>query len=199
MKTKIKLPFALLLIFSLVFYNGIAQNADKWKLDKDHTSVNFEVKHLFNTVNGNFTNFDGTFYFDPNKLEESKFTFTIPISSIETNSEKRNNHLKSPDFFNAEKYPEMKFVSTGFEKVSEDKYLVKGKLKIKDVTKNVSIPFEITGKMDHPMMKGTTVMGLAFETEINRNDFKVGAGDWTSTKIVGENVKVAINTELTKG
>ncbi|WP_010230937.1 YceI family protein [Gillisia marina] len=198
MKKLLKLPTLVFVLFFLGFYNGIAQNAEKWKLDKDHTSVNFEVKHLFNTVNGNFKDFDGTFYFDPDNLKESKFTFTVPISSIETNNEKRNNHLKSPDFFNAEKYPDMKFVSTGFQKKSENKYLVDGKLRIKDVTKNVSIPFEITGTADHPMMEGTKIMGLAFNTEINRNDYKVGAGDWTSTKIVGENVKVSINAELNK-
>ena len=198
MKIVSKLQLAVLLIFTMSMGNILAQTADEWKLDKDHTSVNFEVKHFFNTVNGNFKDYEGTFNFDPDNLMESKFTFTIPISSIETNNEKRNNHLKSPDFFDAEKFPTMKFVSTGFEKKAENKYVVNGDLKIKDVTKKVSIPFEITGKTDHPMKKGTIIMGLAFNTEINRNDFNVGAGDWTSNKIVGEKVKISVNTELNK-
>ncbi len=198
MKRVFKLPTAVLLIFTMGMGNVIAQSADEWNLDKAHTSVNFEVKHFFNTVNGNFRDFDGTFNFDPNNLEESKFTFTVPISSIETNNEKRNNHLKSPDFFDAEKFPTMKFVSSGFEKKAKNNYVVNGNLKIKDVTKTVSIPFEITGKTDHPMKKGTIIMGLAFNTEINRNDYNVGAGDWTSNKIVGENVKISVNTELNK-
>lgn len=198
MKIVFKLPMAVLLIFTMGIGNVIAQNADEWKLDKAHTSVNFEVKHFFNTVNGNFKDFDGSFNFDPKNLEESKFTFTVPISSIETNNEKRNNHLKSPDFFDAEKFPTMEFVSSGFEKKAENSYVVNGELRIKDVTKNISIPFIITGKTEHPMKKGTTIMGLAFTTEINRNDYKVGSGDWMSNKIVGENIKITVNTELNK-
>lgn len=196
MKTIFKLPIIVPLL--LFFQDGFAQIAPKWELDKDHTSVNFEVKHFFNTVNGNFTDFDGNFFFDPDNLEDSKFDFTVAVSSIETNNEKRNNHLKSADFFNAEKFPEIYFVSTGFDKISDTQYEVKGKLRIKDVIKNVTIPFEITGKMEHPMKEGATLMGLAFNTTINRNDYNVGAGDWTSNKIVGENVKVSINTELNK-
>ena len=196
MKTIFKLPIIVLLL--LFFQDGFAQIAPKWELDKDHTSVNFEVKHFFNTVNGNFTDFDGNFFFDPDNLEDSKFDFTVAVSSIETNNEKRNNHLKSADFFNVEKFPEIYFVSTGFNKISDTQYEVKGKLRIKDVIKNVTIPFEITGKMEHPMKEGATLMGLAFNTTINRNDYNVGAGDWTSNKIVGENVKVSINTELNK-
>ena len=196
MKTIFKLPIIVLLL--LFFQNGFAQIAPKWELDKDHTSVNFEVKHFFNTVNGNFTDFDGNFFFDPDNLEDSKFDFTVAVSSIETNNEKRNNHLKSADFFNVEKFPDIYFVSTGFDKISDTQYDVKGKLRIKDVIKDVTIPFEITGKMEHPMKEGATLMGLAFNTTINRNDYNVGAGDWTSNKIVGENVKIAINTELNK-
>lgn len=198
MKTVFKLSMVIAIFTTFAFSELKAQTASKWKLDKDHTSVNFEVKHLFNTVNGNFRDYDGTFYFDPKNLDESKFTFTVPVSSIETNNEKRNNHLKSSDFFDAEKYPTMKFVSSGFEKKSEDNYVVKGKLRIKDVTKNVSIPFKITGMADHPMKKGTEIMGLAFNTKINRNDYNVGAGDWTSNKIVGETVVITVNTELNK-
>ncbi len=198
MKIVFKLPMAVLLISTMGIGNVIAQNADEWKLDKAHTSVNFEVKHFFNTVNGNFKDFDGTFYFDPKNLEESKITFTVPVSSIETNNEKRNNHLKSSDFFDAEKFPNIKFVSSGFEKKAENKYVVNGNLMIKDIIKKVSIPFEITGMTEHPMKKGTIIMGLAFNTEINRNDYTVGAGDWTSNKIVGENVKISVNTELNK-
>lgn len=194
MKTIFKLQMLLLLFVQ----NGNAQKAEKWELDKDHTSVNFEVKHFFNTVTGNFTDYNGTFIFDPNNLEDSRFDFTVVVSSIETNNEKRNNHLKSPDFFNAEKFPTMHFISSGFKKLSDNKYEVRGKLRIKDVIKNVTIPFKITGMMDHPMKKGTKLMGLAFNTKINRNDYHVGEGDWTSTKVIGETVKISINAELNK-
>lgn len=199
MKTLYPRTTTLFFLFLLGMNSNIfSQNAEHWKLDKDHTSVNFEVKHFFNTVNGNFTDFEGVFIFDPNNLKGSKFDFTVAVSSIETNNEKRNNHLKSQDFFDAEKFPKMHFISTDFKKLSDTKYEVKGKLRIKDVIKNITIPFEVTGLMDHPMKKETKLMGLAFNTKINRNDYNVGAGDWTSTKVVGDIVKIDINAELNK-
>ncbi len=187
-------------IFMLVLgaFNSQAQQAKEWKLDKDHTSVTFAVKHFFSTVNGNFTEYDGSFSFDSDKITGSKFTFNIPVSSINTNNKKRDTHLNSEDFFNAEKFPEIKFVSTKFEKKSDTEFIVHGDLTIKDVTKKVAIPVEITGKMEHPMMKGTKILGLAFKTSINRTDYKVGTGNWATTMVVGDNVDVEINLELNR-
>jgi polyisoprenoid-binding protein YceI len=179
-------------------FNSQAQQAKEWKLDKDHTSVTFAVKHFFSTVNGNFTEYDGSFSFDSDKITGSKFTFNIPVSSINTNNKKRDTHLNSEDFFNAEKFPEIKFVSTKFEKKSDTEFIVHGDLTIKDVTKKVAIPVEITGKMEHPMMKGTKILGLAFKTSINRTDYKVGTGNWATTMVVGDNVDVEINLELNR-
>jgi len=187
-------------IFVLVMgaFNSQAQQAKEWKLDKAHTSVTFGVKHFFSTVNGNFTDYEGSFYFDPDKLPASKFAFNIPVSSINTNNKKRDADLVSDNFFNAEKYPEIKFVSTKFEKKSDTEFVVHGDLTIKDVTKNVAIPFEITGQMDHPMMKGTKILGMAFKTSLNRTDYKIGTGNWASTMVVGDNVDIEINLELNR-
>lgn len=196
MKTTIK-QLGIFLLFAVFSTTGLtAQNSNLWMLDKDHTSVNFDVQHFFSTVNGNFTEFDGEFQFDPDNLKASKFIFTVPVSSIETNNQKRNNHLKSDDFFSAAKYPNIKFQSTGFQKMSAKDYVVTGDLTIKDVTKRVAIPFEITGKMEHPMMKGTTILGLAFNTSLDRTDYEVGTGDWASDMVVGDNVNIAVNMEL---
>ena len=107
--------------------------------------------------------------------------------------------MKSEDFFNASKYPNIKFKSTGFEKRGKNKYVVNGNLIIiKDVTKKVAIPFEVTRKMEHPMMKGTIILGLSFNTSLNRTDYGVGTGDWASDMVVGDNVDVAVNMELNK-
>jgi len=198
MKTTIKTvvaTFAFLITGSLSL---MAQDANQWMLDKDHTSVNFDISHFFSTVNGSFEEFDGTFYFDPDNLDRSKFTFTILVNSIYTNNEKRDNHLKSDDFFNASKYPNIKFESAGFEKKSGKNYVVNGNLTIKDITKKVSIPFEYKGEMNHPMMEGTKILGLQFNTEIDRTYFKVGVGDWASDMVVGDTADVTINMELNR-
>lgn len=175
-----------------------AQKANQWVLDKDHTSVNFDISHFFSTVNGSFQEFDGTFYFDPTNLKGSNFTFSIPVNSVYTNNQKRDNHLKSEEFFDASKYPNIKFESTGFEKKSNKNYVVNGNLTVKDVTKKVSIPFEYKGEMNHPMMKGTKILGLQFTTPIDRTDYKVGVGDWASDMVVGETAEVTINMELNR-
>ena len=198
MKTILKktglLPYLVVLFFSSIQ----AQHSNEWTLDKAHTSVTFTIKHFFTTVNGNFTDYDGSFYFDPDKLSDSKFTFSIPVSSINTNNKRRDADLVSENFFNAEKYPEIKFVSTSFEIKSGTEYIVEGDLSIKDVTKKVAIPFEITGQMEHPMKKGTKLIGLSFKTSLNRTDYTVGTGNWATTAVVGDNVDIDINMELNR-
>lgn len=187
-------PYLLIMVVSTTQ----AQLAKEWTLDKAHTSVTFAVKHFFTTVNGNFTDYDGSFNFDPDKLSASKFTFSIPVTSINTNNKKRDADLVSDNFFNAEKYPEIKFVSKKFEKKSATEFIVHGDLQIKDVTKRVAIPFEITGQMEHPMKEGTKILGLSFNTSLNRTDYKVGTGNWASTLVVGDNVDIEINMELNR-
>jgi len=198
MKAIIKKAGIFIFVLVLGAFNSQDQQAKEWKLDKNHTSVTFAVKHFFSTVNGNFTDYDGSFYFDPDKLSASKFTFRIPVSSINTNNKKRDADLVSDNFFNAEKYPEIKFVSTKFEKKSATEFIVHGDLTIKDVTKKVATAFTITGQMDHPMMKGSKILGLSFNTSINRTDYKVGTGNWATTMVVGDNVDVEINMELNR-
>ncbi len=197
MKTMIK-QLSIFIVFAVITANMNAQTSNQWMLDKDHTSVNFAINHFFSKVNGNFTEFTGDFKFDPDNLKASSFIFTIPVSSVSTNNEKRDNHLKSEDFFNTSKYPEIKFESTDFKKVDDKNYLVNGHLTIKDIKKRVSIPFKITGEMEHPMMKGTTILGLAFNTSLDRSEYKVGTGDWASDMVVGDNVDIAVNMELNK-
>ncbi|MFN4763163.1 YceI family protein [Gillisia sp. Q332] len=196
MENKIK-RFGFLVLFILAtFITSNAQEVKQWSLDKNHTSVSFGIKHFFNTVNGTFNDYQGEFWFDANNLKDSKFTFTIPASSIDTNNKKRDTHLRSEDFFYVEKHPNITFKSKGFEKKSGANYVVHGDLTIRGITRKVTVPFEITGEMDHPMKEGTKLMGLSFNTNLDRTDYKVGVGDWASTLVVGDNVNVSINMEL---
>lgn len=175
-----------------------AQDATKWKLDKAHTSVNFVIKHFFSDVTGNFNEFGGDFYFDPQNLQGSKFDFTVQVASVDTDNGKRDKHLQSQDFFNAKEFPVMQFVSTRLEKKTDSEYVAHGELKIRDKKQKVSIPFKVTGQMEHPMMKGTQILGLEFDTTINRTDFGVGTGDWATTMVVGDEVRIRIPLELNR-
>lgn len=196
MKNKIKNLGFLALFSLLTLMTANAQDARQWILDKDHTSVSFGVKHFFSTVDGSFNDYQGEFWFDPNNLTDSKFTFSIPASSIDTNNERRDKHLRSEDFFYVEKHPNITFESTRFEKKSGKNYVVHGDLTIRGITRKVNVPFEITGEMDHPMKEETKLMGLSFNTSLDRTDYNVGVGDWASTLVVGDNVNISINMEL---
>ncbi|PWJ59246.1 polyisoprenoid-binding protein YceI [Dyadobacter jejuensis] len=176
----------------------LAQSATAWKVDKAHTSVNFSVNHFFSAVTGKFTSFEGSINFDPNNLQASSASFTIPVASVNTDDAKRDKHLQSDDFFNVKKYPNISFKSTGFEKISASEYVVKGQLTIRDVTKNVSLPFKLLGEMEHPMMKNTIIMGVAMDTKLNRTDYGVGVGSWAATAVVGDEVTIDINMELNR-
>lgn len=192
-----KISFAVILTALSVFTVN-AQNATMWKVDKAHTSVNFSVNHFFSAVTGKFTSFEGNINFDPANLQGSSVNFTIPVKSVNTDDSKRDKHLQSADFFDAKSYPNMTFVSTRFVKKSDKDYVAYGKLTIRNISKDIALPFKITGEMEHPMMKGTIILGLASTIKINRNDYGVGTGSWATTMVVGDNVDININMELNR-
>lgn len=171
--------------------------AKQWKVDKAHSAITFSVNHLFTPVEGRFQQFDDEFLFNPDNLQESKANFSIDVASVNTQESKRDKHLQSADFFDAKKFPEMKFTSTRFEKKGDNNYVAYGKLTIKDVTKDIALPFKVLGTANHPMMKGTKVMSISAETTINRNDYGVGTGSWAATMVVGDEVNVKIILEAT--
>lgn len=175
-----------------------AQSATQWKLDKSHTSVNFSINHFFSAVTGKFSNFDGAFNFDPNNVAESKADFTIAVKSVNTDDSKRDKHLQSGDFFNASEFPNISFKSTKIEKKNNKEFLVHGQLTIRDKTKDVVLPLKITGEMEHPMMKGTIILGLASNLKINRTEYGVGTGSWAATMVVGDEVDINIHMELNR-
>lgn len=195
---KIKFFLLVLIISTSSTLSLQAQKATKWKIDKSHTSVNFTINHFFSAVTGKFNKFDGNINFDQNNLVESKAEFTISVNSVNTDNKKRDNHLKSKDFFNEKKFSTMKFKSSKFEKKSDTEYLIFGKLTIRDITKEVTLPMKITGQMEHPMMKGTIILGVVIDTQISRTEFGVGTGDWAATMVVADEVKIHIPMELNR-
>src|SRR5690606_7995583 len=118
--------------------------ATKWVLDPTHSEVNFKVKHLvISTVSGRFRSFDGTVESnDDSDFESAKVAFSIDAASIDTNQQQRDDHLRSGDFFDAETYSSISFVSTSVKSVGDNEYIIEGDLTIKDVTKKVELKAE---------------------------------------------------------
>ena len=187
--------FAALCMVSLGAFISV-KTATKWKLDSVHSSVSFAVDHGFVPTVGKFDDFSGELNFSPDDLENSHANFTISVSSVNTENTKRDKHLQSKDFFNAKEFPEMKFVSTKFEKKDDKNYVAHGKLTIREVTKDIELPFKVLGMGQHPAKKKTKVLGIKAKTTIDRTDYGVGTGSWAATAIVGDEVEITIIMEL---
>ena len=173
------------------------QDAPEWKIGKSHSKIGFSVNHFFTPVEGYFNDYEGSLKFDPENLAGSSANFNVKVASVNTDNEKRDNDLKSDSFFNVEKFPEMKFTSTGFSKTDEG-YVVEGNLTVKDVTKPVEVPFQVLGVGPNPWKKNSLIMGIKGSFKINRNDYGVGTGNWAATAVVGGEVTINVLLELNR-
>lgn len=188
----------LALVFSLASFTSIAPEADSWNVDKGHSSVSFSVNHFFSPVVGRFNDFTSALKFDPADLDGSSVSFTVQIASISTQDAKRDKHLQSKSFFNAKQFPQMSFKSSKFEKVDDKNYNVTGKLTIRDITKEVTIPINVLALQQHPMKKALMIAALKTEFKINRNDYGVGTGSWAAATVVGDEVSITVLVEATR-
>ena len=192
--------FATLFLFGSAFTitqnESITNASTTWELDEAHSTIQFSITHFFTPVNGRFEDYKTDIKFDPNDLKNSSINVEIPVGSINTQNEKRDDHLRSEDFFNTKKWSSIKFKSNKIRKTGNNKFVASGELSIRDVTKDIELPFTLLGVMDHPMMEGTKVAGITASTTINRTDYGVGVGDWAATMVVGDEVKIDLNLEL---
>ncbi len=177
--------------------SGQALEAPTWEIDQNHSSVAFSVRHFFSDVIGTFDQFEGTLKFDPEDLESSQVDFTIDVASVNTKNERRDNHLRSEDFFMVEDFPTMKFTSSSFEK-SGDHYIAKGEMTIRDVTREMEIPIDFLGQMAHPRREGAYIGGFRAKFTIDRTEFGVGSGNFAATTTIGAEVDVTINLEVSR-
>lgn len=171
----------------------------KWVVDPTHSEVQFKVKHLvISTVTGTFKKFDGTVETPNDDFSDASIEFILDVNSIDTNQEQRDGHLKSADFFDAEKYSEIKFRSTSFTKTGNDEYQLKGDLTIKDVTKPVTLDVEHGGSAVD--FYGNTKAGFEVNGKINRKEFGLVWDGVTEAGsiVVGEDIKININLQLSK-
>jgi polyisoprenoid-binding protein YceI len=172
--------------------------ADVYDVDAAHTHIGFAVKHMMVTsVRGNFQKFAGTVEYDGADVTSLKASAKIEAASIDTDNADRDKHLKSADFFDVEKFPEIAFESTKVEK-SGDGAVLHGKLTIRGVAKEIAIPVEVNGPVVNPW--GATVIGFTGSAKINRKDFGL---TWNKALdkggvAVGDEVKLDLAVEAIK-
>jgi polyisoprenoid-binding protein YceI len=171
--------------------------ATRYEVDDQHTSVTFSVRHLFTEVEGRFQTFDGEIVFDPAAPEQTTIKGTIDAASIDTNVQKRDEHLRSADFFDVAKYPKIAFASTGVTDIDKatNKGKILGNLTMHGVTKPVVLDAQFLGAATDPW--GNRKAGFAATTTINRKDFGLG---WNKALesgglLVGDEVTIRINVE----
>ena len=165
-----------------------------YSFDKAHSSIGFRVKHMgLVDVPGFFRDFTGTVNYDPKDVTKSTVEFTAKVTSVDTGVAPRDNHLRTADFFEVEKYPDMTFKSTKIEKKGKDLILT-GDLTMKGVTKSISFPFTVAGFIKSE--RGTR-MGATAETVINRKDFGVNYDQKlpNGTPSLSDNITVVLNIE----
>lgn len=196
-------PLAMALAASLFVLAGFtsvdnARNLDAmpWKIDAAHSSVNFEINHFFTPVNGKFHDYSTEIYFDPENLEESGISVDIMVNSVDTDNKKRDGHLQSGDFFNAEQYPKISFRSSKITSEGNNEFVAHGKLTIRDITRDIQLPFTLLGMRDHPMQENTKLAGIKSSFSLDRTDYGVGVGDWAATAVVGDEVRITLALEL---
>lgn len=161
-----------------------------WNLDPAHSEIEFKVKHMMiSTVKGQFTDFSIQVENEGTGLETAKIIAEIKTASINTNSEQRDQHLKSEDFFAAESHPSITFVSTNIDKVDEEEYKLTGDLTIKGITKPITLNVEFGGTSKDPW--GNEKAGYTVTGKINRNEFGLtwNAALETGGVMVSEDVK----------
>ena len=170
--------------------------ASTWDFDKTHSSINFSVRHLMvSKVRGQFHDWSGTLELDDADITKSRVAVTIQAASIDTKEDKRDAHLRSPDFFEVDRYPTLAFVSTKIEKVDDDELAVYGDLTIHGITKPVVLETELGGITKDPW--GGTRTGFSAKVAINRKEFGLhwNAALEAGGVLVGEKVEIALEIE----
>ena len=187
-------------LFVLLVMIGFSQsaNAKPFKIDKAHTKINFDIAHLvISSVTGQFNEFDGTFDYDEQSGSLRDVNVTIKTASINTSHDKRDTHLKSPDFFEVEKYPDMTFTMKQTSLKIGKKSKIKGSLSFHGISKDITAFVTLLGQVVDPW--GNEVLAFKLSTDVNREDFGLSwnkdiKGKITG-KLIGQMAKVEIKGE----
>jgi polyisoprenoid-binding protein YceI len=172
--------------------------ADTYVFDKAHSTLGFQIRHLFSNVTGKFDDFTGTIQFDETNPEQSSVEVNIKTASIDTGVKMRDDDLRSPNFFDATKYPATTFKSKSVKSTGKDTFDVTGDLTMHGVTKEVVLKVELIGK-GTGMKEGSIVSGWDATTALKRSEFGLA---WSKviegTQVVGDDVKIELHVEADK-
>jgi len=172
--------------------------AETYTVDKVHSNAQFTIRHLMSKVTGKFTDVEGAVQVDRAKPEASAVEFKIKTASIDTANKQRDDHLRSPDFFDAANNPEITFKSTKMKSTAKDSYQVTGTLTIRGVAKEITVPVTVLGEMKDPW--GNERVGFEIQTTLNRKDYNIL---WNKTLdaggyLLGDDVAVNLTLEAVK-
>ncbi|MDB5232630.1 MAG: YceI family protein [Chitinophagaceae bacterium] len=170
-----------------------------YKIDPAHSEIVFKVRHLMITnVTGHFKTFDASMDSNASNFSDAKIHFEADVDSIFTNQEQRDAHLKSDDFFNAEKFPKLTFDSASITEKSEGKFLLNGDLTIRDITKPVTLTVEYHGSVTDPY--GQNKSGFEIKGKVSRKEFGLlwNAVTEAGGVVAGDEVKIELNVQMIK-
>ena len=172
--------------------------AESYKIDPSHSEVGFTIRHMVTNVRGRFNDFAGTIDMDPKTPQKGSVEFSIKTTSIDTGNADRDKHLRTADFFDVEKYPEITFKSESVKAAGKDTYNVTGTLTMHGVSKKVTLPVTFNGEGKDPW--GNTRAGFETATTLDRKDYGIV---WNKAidnggVLLGDDVKVSINLETVK-
>lgn len=170
-----------------------------WQIDPAHSEINFTVRHMMiANVRGRFEDFTGKVEFDPENPENTQVEVHVDASSINTREEKRDGHLRSPDFLDADSYPTIEFKSKGVEVLSDDRARLVGDLTIRGKTREIVLDVKYAGMAKSPW--GTTSAGFSASTTINRKNWDLTWNQALETGgvLVGDEIKIDVELEIVK-
>ncbi len=187
------------LVFVALVLTATVARAQGWGIDATHSNVVFTVDHMVvSEVQGSFKLFDGKLNFSKPDMSDASIEFSIDINSINTDNDMRDKHLKSDDFFNAEKFPKATFKSKSITKVNDNTYKLVGYLTIRDITKEVHMDLKYGGEIKSPY--GKMVRGFKGEFSVDRFEYNLKWSKLTELggAVVGKDVKIRFNVEMVK-
>ncbi|MBD2700842.1 YceI family protein [Spirosoma sp. BT702] len=181
--------------FAALLCSSVGAFAQNWTLDKAHSNLGFSVTHMMLAeVDGKFQNFDVKMTSSKDDFSDAQIDLTADVNSINTNQDRRDTHLKSPDFFDAAKYPTLSFKSKSITKVGGNKYKLAGDLTMHGVTKPVTLDAVINGPVTNPQNKKVKA-GFKVTGEVKRADFALGGAP---TAVVSDEIAIRASGELDK-
>ena len=186
-----------IICLALGLFLSVGTFAQTWKLDKMHSQLNWGVTHnSISTVQGGFKSFSATITSSKDDMSDAVVELTADVNSINSGVDPRDNHLKTPEFFDAATYPTLTFKSTSFKKVNDKNYVMTGDLTLHGVTKSITLNVTFNGTYTNTVSKKTSA-GFHIGGIIKRSDF--GIGTQFPANMLGDDVNLDANTEFVKG